>query len=338
MASNCFGSILAMTTFGESHGSAMGMVMDGCPAGLVISREEIQREVNRRRPGTSHLTSSRNEIDEVEILSGIFEGKTTGAPIAILIKNRDVDSSVYESLKDLYRPGHADFSYEKKYGVVDYRGGGRASARETCVRVAAGAIAKKIIEPITITAEVENAEELQKKIEEAIQEGDSIGGSVACTISSVPPGLGSPIYRSLPARLAHAMFSIPGLKGLEIGSGYLSSCMKGSEHNDAFIEGGQTETNYHGGVLGGITTGMPIVFRLSFKPPSSMKKMQRTITKNGEEISFCIPRAFRSHPCIAWAVPPVVEAMAALVVAESLLENRLARMDDKNRVETIFSK
>jgi chorismate synthase len=362
MASNAFGNIFKITTWGESHGKAIGVVIDGCPAGIEIDENEINAALALRAPGRNPYTSPRTEADRAEILSGVFEGKTTGTPICIIIPNKDADSSKYEPIKDLLRPGHANYTYLEKYGIFDYRGGGRSSARETAARVAAGAIAKKFLEynGIQLVAylkqignaeaviEVNNLELIRTLthqspvfcpdanatsamtalIENAKMEGDSLGGIVEFIALSVPAGLGDPIYDKLEANLAHAMMSLPASKGFEIGTGFQSVLMRGSEHNDPFTkESGkvQTQTNYAGGTLGGISTGMPIIGRVAFKPTSSIMKSQETLKISGEQASFKIPTGSRHDPCVAIRAVPVVEAMAALVLVDAILLNRCVR-------------
>ena len=365
MASNSFGQIFRVTTFGESHGPAIGVVIDGCPAGLTISEQDINEALSLRRPGRNTYTSPRSEPDRAEILSGLFEGRTTGAPIAILIRNQDADSHQYDSIKDLYRPGHANFTYLEKYGVFDYRGGGRASARETAARVAAGAVAKKLlahyhIECVAFVAEIGGiaiqeidlsdlqklrekvdsspifcpveiaSKKIMQKIEKVKKEKDSLGGIVAC-VAHVPAGLGDPIYGKLEALLGFAMLSIPATKGFEIGAGFQVSRMLGSEHNDAFDidEQGRvhTATNFAGGTLGGISTGSPIFFRVAFKPTSSIQKSQQTVSLKGEKAAFQLPESARHDPCVAIRGVPVVEAMTALVLADALLMNRSSKLN-----------
>jgi chorismate synthase len=363
MASNSFGSIFRITTWGESHGKAIGVVIDGCPAGLEIDEENIYDELSLRAPGRNAYTTPRKEKDWGEILSGVFEGKTTGAPICILIKNQDADSSKYESIKELLRPGHANYTYLKKYGLFDYRGGGRASARETACRVAAGAVAKNLLRHFQIetvaylkqmgslTAEIslsdiqmlktatresplfcpdmDMTESMIKYLEEIQKEGDSIGGVIEFVVVGLPVGLGDPIYEKLESNLAKAMMSLPASKGFEVGGGFHSATMKGSEHNDAFaMENGhiKTKTNHAGGTLGGISTGMPLIGRVAFKPPSSMKKTQETINLKGETHLFQLPEGSRHDPCVAIRAVPVVEAMAALTLADALLLNRCVRL------------
>lgn len=360
MGSNSFGNIFRITTWGESHGKALGVIIDGCPSGLNISEEEINTALSYRMPGRNSFTSPRKERDRVEILSGVFLGQTTGAPIALTIYNQDVDSSAYEETDHLLRPGHANSTYLKKYQVFDYRGGGRASARETVCRVAAGAIAEKILklQNIEISAYIQQIGHIQAHISEqdisslnlsiknsllfcpdteadlhmrehlkAIQsEGDSIGGIVEFITSSLPAGLGDPIYEKLEATLAFAMMSIPASKGFEIGSGFNSVLMKGSAHNDLFEDftGDRmlTSTNHAGGILGGISTGMPIKGRVAFKPTSSIKKPQSTLDQKGQKYSFQFPAHARHDPCVAIRAVPVVKAMLALVLVDKLLTNR----------------
>lgn len=363
MAANGFGNIFRVTTFGESHGKAMGVVIDGCPAGLAISDEEINRALDMRAPGKSPYTTPRKELDHGEILSGIFEGKTTGAPLCFLIWNKDQDSSKYEPIKELLRPGHANYTYLEKYGIFDYRGGGRSSARETACRVAAGAIAKKILAHYnidlvayikqigTVVAEisydslqllreatsadpiycpsVEASQAMRKKLDEAIAAGDSLGGVIELVSSSLPVGLGDPVYEKLEANLAKAMLTLPATKGFEIGSGFHAAAMKGSEHNDIFVASGgaiSTATNLAGGTLGGITTSMPLAIRVAFKPTSSIKKMQDTVNVKGEKRQFHLPEGSRHDPCVTIRAVPIVEAMAAIVLVDALLMNRCARL------------
>lgn len=363
MASNSFGNIFKITTWGESHGKSIGVVIDGCPAGLEIDQSEINSALALRAPGQNPYTSPRTEADKAEILSGVFEGKTTGTPICIVIPNKDADSSKYEPIKELLRPGHANYTYLEKYGTFDYRGGGRASARETACRVAAGAIAKKILECngiqlIAYIKQIGTVEAAVKThdlghiralihqspvfcpdmqatsamtalIEKAKIEGDSLGGIVEFIALSVPSGLGDPIYEKLEANLAHAMMSLPATKGFEIGSGFQSVVMSGSEHNDLFSkESGvvQTQTNYAGGILGGISTGMPIIGRVAFKPTSSIMKPQKTLTLSGDQAALTLPAGSRHDPCVAIRAVPVVEAMVALVLVDSMLLNRCVRL------------
>ncbi len=359
MASNSFGNVFRITTWGESHGKAIGVVIDGCPAGLELNEDDINQELALRSPGQSAYTSPRQEKDVCEMMSGLFEGKTTGAPISIIIRNKDADSSPYEPLKDLLRPGHANYTYLEKYGVFDYRGGGRASARETACRVAAGAVAKKLLkhqgvqvvayltQVADVIAQVQYVANLREKvyshaiycpdplagksmieaIAQAQEAGDSLGGIVEFIVLNLPAGLGDPVYEKLEANLAKAMLSLPATKGFEIGSGFGAVTMRGSEHNDRFQqnEGGvSTETNYAGGTLGGISTGMPLIARVAFKPTSSIKKTMKTVNIKCEASEFKLPESSRHDPCVAVRAVPVVEAMAALVVADAVLLNRCA--------------
>lgn len=364
MASNHFGNLFRITTWGESHGKAIGVVIDGCPAGIEIHEADINAELFRRAPGKNSFTSPRKEPDQAEILSGVFEGMTTGTPISILIPNRDVDSSKYEPIKDLLRPGHANFTYLEKYGVFDYRGGGRSSARETACRVAAGAIAKKFLNhygiqllayikqvgdikaDVEFTSSIDDikaatyqssvycpdfhaAEQMMTLIETVKEQGDSLGGVIEFSVFSMPAGLGDPVYEKLEANLAKAMLSLPATKGFEIGSGFHAVEMMGSRHNDSFVveEGAvATASNHAGGTLGGISTGMPLVGRVVFKPTSSIKKTQQTVTLKGEQASFRMPEGSRHDPCVAIRAVPIVEAMAALVVADALLMNRCSKL------------
>lgn len=362
MASNSFGTIFRISTWGESHGKAIGVLIDGCPAGLEISEDDINAELSLRAPGKNPYTSPRNEPDHAEILSGIFEGKTTGAPLSILIRNNDADSSKYDPIKDILRPGHANFTYLEKYGCFDHQGGGRASARETACRVAAGAVAKKLlchfnihlaayviqigsteanvkVDDISLLRQAtysnplycpdsEAAQKMTALLEQTKQQGDSLGGIVGFCIHNAPAGLGDPIYEKLEAKLAHAMMSIPASKGFEIGSGFQCVSMQGSQHNDPFIHSTsiQTTSNHAGGILAGISTGMPIFGKVAFKPASSIKKPQETITKSGEMTTLELPAGSRHDPCVAIRAVPVVEAMAALVIADSLLLNKCAKL------------
>lgn len=364
MAANSFGTIFKITTWGESHGKALGVIIDGCPAGLEISEEEINFELALRAPGKNPYTTPRKEMDIAEILSGTFEGKTTGAPICIMIRNKDQDSSKYTPIKDLLRPGHANFTYLEKYGIFDYRGGGRSSARETAARVAAGAVAKKILKrnQIFLAAYIKQIKDIIavvdysdihvlreatygdplfcpdpkasakmiEAIEQAKSEGDSLGGAIEFVAVSLPVGLGDPVYEKLEAKLASAMMSIPASKGIEFGSGFQSVTMKGSEHNDTFIyDDGKvkTKTNFAGGTLGGISTGMPIIGRVAFKPTSSIRKPQSTLDVKGEEKIFMLPEGSRHDPCVAIRAAPIVEAMLALTIVDSMLINRCVKID-----------
>jgi chorismate synthase len=363
MASNSFGNIFKITTWGESHGKAVGVVIDGCPAGLEINEQIINEALAFRSPGKTPYTSSRIETDKAEILSGVFEGKTTGTPLSIIIPNKDVDSSKYEPIKDLLRPGHANYTYLEKYGIFDYRGGGRASARETVCRVAAGAIARKFLQNTgiqliafvkqigTIEAkpetdnfdllhtlthqspifcpDIEATQAMTCLIEKAKNEGDSLGGLIEFIVLSLPIGLGDPIYEKLEANLARAMMSLPATKGFEIGSGFSCICMQGSEHNDQFKilkSNILTTTNHSGGTLGGISNAMPLIGRVAFKPTSSIMKPQETLTTSGEKASFQLPLGSRHDPCVVIRAVPVVEAMAALVLVDAILLNRCSKL------------
>ncbi len=351
---NSFGNLFKITTWGESHGAAVGVVIDGCPAGIKISTKDIQKDLDRRRPGQSKITTQRDESDKVEILSGIFEGKTLGTPISLLVRNSDHKSSDYSEAKTKYRPSHADFVYDAKYGIRDYRGGGRASARETIGRVAAGAIAKKLIGKMEVFAYVKqihkieadvilskvttkqiesnimrcpdakSAKKMISQIEKARKAGDSLGGIIECVIRNVPAGLGSPIFDKLEARLAAAMLSIPATKGFDIGSGFSSVEMMGSKHNDPMvIKKGKvtTKTNNAGGIVGGISNGMDIVFRVAFKPTATIFQKQATVTKSGTNTT--IQMGGRHDPCVLPRAVPIVDAMAALVLADEFLQHKL---------------
>ncbi len=349
---NIFGQLFRITTFGESHGAAIGVVIDGCPSGIEIDLEQIQHELNRRKPGQSNITSARKESDEFEILSGIFEGKTLGTPIGILIRNEDQKSKDYDYLKDTYRPSHADYTYEQKYGIRDYRGGGRSSARETVARVAAGAIAKQILasKGIVINAFVNQvgniklekhyselnfqhiesnivrcpdettAQQMIQAIEEVKKQGDTLGGTIQCVIQNTTVGLGEPVFDKLHAVLAHAMLSINAAHGFEYGSGFAGASKKGSENNDEWenVEGKiRTKTNHAGGILGGISTGEDIYFNVAFKPIATILKQQQSINTKGEEIT--LQNEGRHDPCVLPRAVPIVEAMAALVLVDFLL-------------------
>lgn len=366
MAGNSFGQIFRIATFGESHGEAIGCVIDGCPAGLKIDKKFIQQELDRRKPGQSKITTQRKESDTFKILSGVFEGKTLGTPIAILIRNEDVKSKDYSHIADKFRPSHADFTYEKKYGHRDYRGGGRSSARETAMRVASGAIAKLLLskEKVSITAfvsqvgkiklekdeqqlnlsKIENtivrcpdlkvAEKMISHIEQVRKAGDTIGGIITCVIQNCPVGLGEPVFDKLHADLGKAMLSINAVKGFEIGSGFSSVEMKGSEHNDRLIpnpspkeKGGRkilTATNFSGGIQGGISNGMDIYFNVAFKPVATIMQSQQTINEQGEEVEM--EGKGRHDPCVVPRAVPIVEAMSALVLADHFLRNKISKV------------
>lgn len=348
MSGNTFGKLFAVTTFGESHGAALGCVVDGCPPGLALSAEDIQPFLDKRRPGQSKYTSQRREKDQVEILSGVFEGLTTGTPIALVIRNVDQRSSDYEAIKDLFRPGHADFSYHHKYGHRDHRGGGRASARETAARVAAGAIARlylKRVVGIEIVgylqqigglvldfvdeAEINNnpffcpnkhqLDDLADYIENLRREGDSVGARLAVLAHGVPIGLGDPVFDKLDATLAYAMMSINAVKGVEIGAGFAAVSQQGSEHRDEMTKEGFLSNNA-GGVLGGISTGQPLLVSMALKPTSSIIKPGRTINTKGEEVT--VVTKGRHDPCVGFRAVPIAEAMMALVLMDHYLRNK----------------
>lgn len=355
MAGNTTGNLFRLTTFGESHGIALGGIIDGCPAGLNIDFDFIQHELDRRRPGQSKIVTQRKESDRAEFLSGIYEGKTTGAPIGFTIKNENQKPKDYGHISDAFRPSHADFTYFKKYGIPPQPGGGRASARETACRVAGGAIAKLLLREkgISVKAYVsqvgnirllksykkldlsrtdENivrcpdeliAEAMIKKIEQVRKEGDTIGGIVSCIITHVPAGLGEPVFDRLSADLGKAMLSISAVKGFELGSGFEGVKMKGSQHNDAFFNDKgavRTKTNHSGGIQGGISNGEDIYFRVAFKPVSTIMQKQRTVNIKGEEVE--ITGKGRHDPCVVPRAVPIVEAMAALTLADHLLRNQ----------------
>lgn len=354
MAGNSFGTIFKLTTFGESHGEAIGGIIDGCPAGLELDFKAIDKEMQRRKPGQSSIVTQRKEADTVQFLSGIFEGKSTGTPIGFVITNANQKSQDYSHIKETYRPSHADFTYDKKYGIRDYRGGGRSSARETACRVAAGAIAKQLLKDIKITAYVSRVgtlsldkpfaeldiSEIEKnpvrtadadmalKMEAFIKEikknGDTVGGTISCVIENVPVGLGEPVFDKLHAQLGKAMLSINAVKGFEFGSGFAGTRMKGSEHNDLFNEDGSTKTNYSGGVQGGISNGAPIYFNVAFKPVATIMQKQQTINSDGEALEM--QGKGRHDPCVVPRAVPIVEAMAALVIADFWLLNKLSKL------------
>lgn len=358
MAGNTYGQIFRITTFGESHGRGLGVTIDGCPAGLVFDEAFIQSELARRRPGQSKIVTQRKEADKVEILSGVFEGKTTGTPIGMVIYNGDAKSKDYSHIADKFRPSHADYTYHVKYGLRDYRGGGRSSARETAARVAAGAVAKLLLKHFGIEIKsyvsqvghikvetpyqaldfdlVENtpvrcpdlakAEEMIDLIKQVRKEGDTIGGVVTAIIENCPPGLGEPAFDKLHAELGKSMLSINACKGFEYGSGFDGVTMRGSEHNDAFVnENGKivTKTNYSGGIQGGISNGMDIYFRAAFKPVATIVSAQDSLNEAGESVT--VVGKGRHDPCVLPRAVPIVEAMTALTIADFLLRQRAAR-------------
>ncbi|MHC1629930.1 MAG: chorismate synthase [Methanoculleaceae archaeon] len=327
---NTFGRYFRCTTFGESHGPAVGVVVDGCPPGIPLSEEDIQPYLDRRRPGSGPLVSSRQEPDTVGILSGVFEGQTTGSPIGMVVRNRDARSEAYAALSEVYRPGHADVTVEKKYGIRDYRGGGRSSGRETVGRVAAGAIAIKCLGMLGIRIqshilEIHGETDPRRQEEEirlAKESGDSVGGILEVTVAGCPPGLGDPVFGKLDAAFAGAMMGIGGIKGVEIGDGFAAARMKGSEHNDPLTTAGFL-SNHAGGILGGISTGQDIIIRCAVKPTPSISKPQRTVDSGGRETTISMKG--RHDPCIVPRVAPVAEAMCALVLMDALLAQAAIR-------------
>lgn len=364
MASNSFGTIFRLTTFGESHGTALGGIIDGCPAGLEIDLFFIQNELQRRKPGQSHITTQRKEEDTVKFLSGVFEGKTTGHPIGFMIENTNQKSQDYEHIKEAYRPSHADFTYQEKYGIRDYRGGGRSSARETACRIVGGAIAKLLLKQIgvSIQAYVSTVGNIQleksykeldlSKTEESIircpdaataykmvsyiedirKEGDTIGGIVSCVITGTPVGLGEPVFDKLHAELGKAMLSINAVKGFEYGEGFNSVNFKGSEMNDAFVSSSEvenskkihTKTNHSGGIQGGISNGEDIYFNVAFKPVATIMQDQQSVDKDGNEAT--VKGKGRHDPCVLPRAVPIVENMAALVLADFVLRNKVSKI------------
>lgn len=352
MASNSYGQIFRITTFGESHGPAIGVIVDGVPPNLFLTESDIQFELDRRKPGQSKVSTHRREPDKAEILSGVFEGRTTGAPVAMLIRNEDQRSRDYEDIKNLFRPGHADYTYWMKYGVRDYRGGGRASGRETACRVAAGAIAKKILhqQKINVVAytlaiggvyakkrdyavieknivrapDLAAAQSMIEKIEEARKNCDSVGGIVEAVVHGCPPGLGDPIYDKLNARLAYALLSIGAVRGIEFGAGFEAVKMPGSKHNDRFYMDGKkvrTRTNHAGGILGGISDGEDIILRVAVKPTSSIAQEQPTVSADLKAATIEVKG--RHDPCICPRVVPVVEAMIAITLVDALMMQKV---------------
>ena len=345
--SNSIGKLFKLTTFGESHGAAIGGIIDGCPSGLTLDLEEIQRELDRRKPGQSNIVTQRKEPDQVEFLSGIFEGKTTGSSIGFIIKNTNQKSKDYSDIKDTFRPSHADYTYEKKYGLRDYRGGGRSSARETANWIVAGAVAKQLLSKIQInafTSSVGNiflekpyqdldfsltesnavrcpdsvyAEKMIGHIKEIKKQGDTVGGAITCVAQNVPIGYGEPIFDKLHARLGNAMLTINAVKGFEYGSGFCGAQMKGSDHNDSFNTDGTTKTNLSGGIQGGISNGMDIYFRVAFKPVATLLQKYDTINKDGSKVE--IQGKGRHDPCVVPRAVPIVEALTAMVLADFYL-------------------
>jgi chorismate synthase len=352
-----FGKVFQIATFGESHGGGVGVVVEGCPPRLPLSAEEIQRDLDRRRPGQSSLTTPRQEEDRVEILSGVFEGRTLGTPIGMVVRNKDARPKAYEHMKDIYRPSHADYTTEAKYGIRNWQGGGRASARETIGRVAAGAIARKLlatvagievlawvrrvheveakIDPGTVTLEAieanpvrcpeaSTAQEMAERIDAARRRGDSLGGVVECVARHVPPGLGEPVFGKLEADLASGLMSLPASKGFEIGSGFDGTRMTGIEHNDPFVPGPdgrpRTASNRSGGIQGGISNGEPILIRVGFKPTATISQAQNTVDERGE--ATVLEAKGRHDPCVLPRAVPMVEAMVCLTLADHWLRQR----------------
>ena len=355
------GNLFKLTTFGESHGKMIGGVIDGCPSGLKLDFSAIQSELDRRKPGQSEITTSRKESDKVNFLSGIFENTTTGAPIGFIIPNDDAKSKDYSNIKDIFRPSHADYTFEKKYGIRDYRGGGRSSARETACRVVAGAVAKQLLRHygIDLVAYVssvgaieikklnynvkdlisksnsnivrcpddEIAQSMINLISDLKKKGDSVGGQISCLVSGVPAGLGSPVFDKLHADLGKAMLSINAVKGFEYGSGFEGSKMLGSQHNDVFeVNDGNisTKTNFSGGIQGGISNGQPIYFKVAFKPVATILTKQKSVNKSNENVELKVNG--RHDPCVVPRAVPIVEAMAALVLTDHLLRNRAVKL------------
>jgi chorismate synthase len=350
MAGNSYGTLFRITTFGESHGHSIGGIIDGCPPGIELDTDAIHFEMQRRKPGQSSIVTQRKENDEVQFLSGIFEGKTTGTPIGFTIKNTNQKSGDYSQNIETYRPSHADYVYEKKYGIRDYRGGGRSSARETACRVVAGAIAKQVLTDVKINAfvssvgnisinkpyqelnfsniesnavrcpDIETAKKMEKHILEIKKQGDTIGGTITCVIQNVPIGLGEPVFDKLHAELGKAMLSINAVKGFEYGSGFCGSQMKGSEHNDLYNSDGTTKTNLSGGIQGGISNGMDIYFRVAFKPVATLIQKQEVLSS--ENLIIEQQGKGRHDPCVVPRAVPIVEAMAAIVLADFYLLNK----------------
>lgn len=351
MSGNTIGKLFKLSTFGESHGEALGGIIEGCPSGIELDLNAIKTEMSRRKPGQSSIVTQRKEEDDVQFLSGLFEGKTTGTSIGFLIKNNNQKPEDYSDIKSTYRPSHADYVYEKKYGVRDYRGGGRSSARETASRVVAGAIAKQIIPTIKINAFVssvgdiylnkpyqeldfskiesnsvrcpdsETATKMEKLIKEVKKDGDTIGGTITCVLQNVPIGLGEPVFDKLHADLGKAMLSINAVKGFEYGSGFCGSQMKGSEHNDLYNPDGTTKTNLSGGIQGGISNGMDIYFRVAFKPVATLIQKQEVLDNQGNLVE--LQGKGRHDPCVLPRAVPIVEAMAAIVLADFYLLNKI---------------
>ena len=351
MAGSSFGTLLRLTTFGESHGPMIGGVIDGFPAGIPIDLDFIQAQLDRRKPGQSAIVTQRKESDRVQILSGVFDGVSTGASIGFILPNENQKLNDYDHIKDQYRPSHADFTYDAKYGARDYRGGGRSSARETAVRVAAGAIAELALQKLGISIvswvdqvghlkmkeqtlwtrehvdqsivrcpELKAAEQMEALIREVRKDGDTVGGAISCEVRNVPKGIGEPVFDKLHAVLGHALFSINAVKGVEFGSGFSGIEMRGSEHNDIFNPDFTTQTNYSGGIQGGISNGMPIQFRVAFKPVATLMKDQQSVDKDGNPV--VIQGKGRHDPCVVPRAVPIVEAMTAIVLLDLILQQK----------------
>ena len=364
MSGNTIGKIFSVTTFGESHGEALGCIIDGCPPGLSISREEIQAELDLRKPGSNKYTTQRKEPDEIEILSGIFEGKTTGTPIGLLVRNQDQKSKDYKNIKDVFRPSHADYSYFQKYGVRDYRGGGRSSARETVMRVAAGAIAKKYLKKaqkieifgflsqigdIKISSFSKNqinknpffcpdkkiVREIEDMIDSLRKSGDSIGAKISVMATNVPPGLGEPVFDKLDADLAHGLMGINAVKGVEIGRGFEVVSMRGTENRDEISPSGFMSNN-SGGTTGGISTGQDIFASIALKPTSSIMSSGNTINKSGKSVK--VQTKGRHDPCVGLRAAPIAEAMVAITLMDHFLRNRAQNADVKSKLKPIKPK
>ena len=361
MSGNTFGRIFTVTTFGESHGRALGCIIDGCPPGMDLNEADIQGDLDRRRPGRNRHTTQRNEPDQVKIWSGVFEGKTTGTPIGLIVENMDQRSKDYGDIKDKFRPGHADYTYQQKYGIRDYRGGGRSSARETTMRVAAGAVAKKYLferlgvevrgylsqlGPLVLEgkdlssiddnaffcADPERVDELDKFMDELREQGDSIGAKISVLASNVPPGLGEPVFDKLEADLAHGLMSINAVKGVELGAGFSAITQRGSEHRDELTADGFSK-NDAGGTLGGISSGQDVLASIALKPTSSVSVPGKTIDKSGKETE--IVTKGRHDPCVGLRATPIAEAMVALVLMDHYLRNRAQNADVKSETPEI---
>ena len=361
MSGNTFGRIFTVTTFGESHGAALGCIIDGCPPGMKLSEADIQGDLDRRRPGRNRHTTQRNEPDQVRILSGVFEGMTTGTPIALIVENMDQRSKDYGDIKDKFRPGHADYTYQQKYGIRDYRGGGRSSARETTMRVAAGAVAKKYLKerlgvevrgylsqlgPLELEAkdldsiddnaffcaDPERVDELDRFMDDLREQGDSIGAKISVLASNVPPGLGEPVFDKLEADIAHGLMSINAVKGVELGAGFAAVTQRGSEHRDEMSRDGFSK-NDAGGTLGGISSGQDVLASLALKPTSSVSIPGKTIDKSGKDTE--IVTKGRHDPCVGLRATPIAEAMVALVLMDHYLRNRAQNADVMSETPTL---